>query len=223
MIKSSCGLGPPHLKLNVPAILAQFRELTQEEGGHSDAVFDTHPMLAIRVRSMLRFSTTETFHNLSEKSDSGQKNALLAIDDAIRKDFDKASGFAHESWENEALAEMRLWSVLTLFITDLRLSKQEQQLLESCFGKDHARNAMSFIRLGGKDTPSTVRSRLREACKNASGISQKKIEGLFSELERLASAASGDSEDIIRCLEEIAKALRIERRPCVTPWEPEIQ
>ena len=48
------------------------------------------------------------------------------IDDKIRQDFDKASGFSHETWENQSLARIRLWAVLLLFVSDRRLLKNRK-------------------------------------------------------------------------------------------------
>ena len=61
MIKTACGLGTPHLRPHLPSILDQFRELTDEVGGDEDSAFDSHPMFTIRVRSMIRFSTSDIF------------------------------------------------------------------------------------------------------------------------------------------------------------------
>lgn len=222
MIKTACGLGQPHLRLHVPSILAQFRELTNEVGGHAETAFDTHPLMAIRVRSLLRFSTTDAFHELRSDPSSRFREDLTGIDEKIRQDFDKAAGFSHETWENESLARIRMWAVLHLFVADLRLSKEEQEILTECFGEEHARNAISFVKSSGKRSPEAVQERFEEACEEAGPIGKEKLDQLFSEMERIASAASGDSEAILASLQSIADTLKVDRSPQIAPWEPDI-
>ncbi len=223
MMKTACGLGAPYLRLHVPTILAQFRELTEDAGGHRGAVFDTHPMMAIRIRSMLRFSTTDAFHELRENPNAIPSTIPGRVDEAIRHDFDRASGFTHESWENESLAQIRLWAVLLLFVSDHRLSKEEQHILRECFGEEHARNAISFVRSSGKRSPEVVLEKFQEACGEASAVGREKLDQLFSEMERIASAASGDNEAILGSLQSIADSLKIDRSPQIAPWEPDIE
>lgn len=222
MIKTACGLGEPHLRLHVPTILAQFRELTSEVGGHAEAAFDTHPLMAIRVRSLLRFSTTNTFHSLRADPGAVVDEDLTAVDEKIRQDFDKASGFSQETWEDHSLARIRLWAVLLLFVSDRRFSKEEQAILSECFGEEHARNAISFVKSSGNRSPEAVLERFREVCDEARMIGQGKLDRLFSEMERIASAASGDSEAILKSLQSIADVIGIERSPQITPWEPNL-
>jgi len=222
MIKTACGLGEPHLRMHVPTVLAQFRDLTDNVGGHAEAAFDTHPLMAIRLRSLLRFSTTETFHSLRSDPRSSTNEDLTSMDEKIRQDFNKASGFSHETWENQSLARIRLWGVLLLFVADLRLSKEEQKILSDCFGEEHARNAISFVKSSGKRCPEKVLERFHEACNEAGAVGQGKLDQLFSEIERIASAASGDSDAILESLRAIANALGIKRSPQIAPWEPDI-
>ncbi|MDC0314326.1 M48 family metallopeptidase [bacterium] len=222
MIKTACGLGEPHLRLHVPTILAQFRELTNEVGGHAEAAFDTHPLMAIRVRSLLRFSTTDTFHSLRADPGAAVNEGLTSIDEKIRQDFDKASGFSHETWEDQSLARIRLWAVLLLFVSDRRLSKEEQAILSECFGEEHARNAIAFVKGSGHNSPEAVLGKFTEACAEAPGIAPGKLDKLFSEMERIASAASGDNDAILDCLKTIGETLGVRRHPHIAPWEADI-
>jgi len=222
MIKTTCGLGEPHLRLHVPTILAQFRELTNEVGGHAEAAFDTHPLMAIRVRALLRFSTTNTFHSLRADPGAMVDEDITAVDEKIRQDFNKASGFSHETWEDQSLARIRLWAVLLLFVSDRRLSKEEQAILSECFGEEHARNAISFVKSSGHNSPEAVLGRFTEACAEAPGITPDKLEELFAEMERIASAASGNNDAILDCLKMIGETLGVCRSPHIAPWEADI-
>lgn len=222
MIKTACGLGEPHLRLHVPTVLAQFRELTDEVGGHAEAAFDTHPLMAIRVRSLLLFSSTDAFHILRNDPNASVDEDLTVIDDKIRQDFDKASGFSHETWENQSLARIRLWAVLLLFVSDRRLSKEEQEILSDCFGEEHARKAIAFVKSSGQRSPEAVMQRFQESCSDAEGVSPGKLDQLFSEMERIASAASGNTDSILDCLTTIGDALGVSRTPRIAPWEADI-
>jgi len=223
MVKSACGLGEPHLRFHLPSVLAQFRDLTGATGGYAGAVFETHPMLAIRIRAILRFSGSDAYRRIASGGPLGGCEDLVPIDEGIRKDFDKASGFAHETWEDERLGTLRLWAVLLLFAEDLYLSKEEQALLEECFGSEKAKGAIGFVKGSGGEAPTAIRRKLAAARAEAVGVSETKLESLFGELERLAAATSSTSEATEGLLRELATLLGLRRVPRIVPWEPNLQ
>ncbi|MDC0048739.1 M48 family metallopeptidase [Verrucomicrobia bacterium] len=207
MLKTASGLGSPHMQQHLPTILEQFRELSDQYGGNADSIFDSHPIFAIRIRSMLRFSTSGTFQKFPEGLGESDSEETLALDKSILTDFDKASGFAVETWENKTLGEIRLWAILYLFSYDMKLTKVEQSLIQSCFGADRSSNAIKFIRGNGSKAPQLILDRLSNACSKMSGIKTAKIKETFSEIEKFAESASGEEENTYKTLQEIANIM----------------
>jgi Peptidase family M48 len=213
MIKTACGLSTPHLRLHIPSILAQFRELTQDGGGLESSAFDSHPLLAVRLRAMLRFVGFQASYPGNDGHRENYQADLAKMDEAIRNDFDKASGFVAKQWEDQALEDVRLWAVIVLFVQDHKLTKREQELLSESFGVEKSALAIGFVKEAGGRAPEIAFERLRRACSESDGASLAGKTALFRDLELLALAASGETGELFEVLVSIARVLGIPDGP----------
>lgn len=211
ILKVASGLGAPHLRIHIPAVLDQHRMLANEIGGDATAILASHPMLSLRIRSLIRFSSSQEYCDYVKTGSRGR--SLAEIDELIQKDFDKISGFAGVERETSLLEELRLWAVLVLFADDGVLSSEEQKLLVRSFGQEDAEKAINYLRGEGGAAPESVKKRLARACVAAANIPYERLMSVYDEVEKLAGAASSEESSVLRCLKEIAECMGIVRQP----------
>jgi hypothetical protein len=163
MIKVAAGLGEPHLQPDIPSILLQFRELARGEGAAS-AIWTTHPIIPMRVRSLLRF---EPICRAIRQNGAYTEEDLMKVDDAIEVDFQRSSGFALQKISDKQLELARVWGLVLLFASDGVISKAEQHLMIENLGKETTTKVLKFLRSQGSGLSEAVDRRLAEACETA--------------------------------------------------------
>jgi len=163
MIKVAAGLGEPHLQPDIPSILLQFRELTRGDGAES-AIWTTHPIIPLRVRSLLRF---EPVFRAIRQNGAYIEEDLSKVDDAIEVDFHRSSGYALQKISDKQLEMVRIWGLVSLFAADGVISKAEQHMMIENLGRETTMKVLKFLKSQGSGLNEAVDHRLVEACETA--------------------------------------------------------
>jgi hypothetical protein len=191
MIKVAAGLGEPHLQPDIPSILLQFRELARGDGTES-AIWTTHPIIPLRVRSLLRF---EPICRAIRQNGTYIEEDLTKVDDAIEVDFHKSSGFALQKISDKQLEMARIWGLVSLFAADGVISKAEQHLMIENLGRETTMKVLKFLKSQGTGLNEAVDHRLVDACETARMAPLKDRKALLHEFSSLIdeTAISGSA------------------------------
>lgn len=181
MIKVAAGLGDPHLQPDIPSILLQFRELARGDGAEA-AIWTTHPIIPLRVKSLLRF---EPICRTIRQKKTCTKEEIKKVDDAIEVDFHKSSGFALRKIFHKHLSMARIWGLVSLFAADGVISKAEQYLMMENLGEEVAMKVLKFLKSQDSNLHELVDLKLVEACETARMAPLKDRESMISEFSIL--------------------------------------
>lgn len=206
MIKVASGLGPPHFQPNVVAMLAQFRQFAESEGRHG-AVFGTHPIIPLRVRSLLRF---QPFWQERLRERTTGRHDLGRIDDAIERDFQRSSGFALEEMASAQLGMVRVWGLVALFCADGILDRQEQRVLEGTLEPEVFAEVMKVLRHAEHRAPLVVKGKLSECCATVRMLPMERREEAMKDIDDLLTAAGSRSADTDRVMRHLASSLGLD-------------
>ena len=208
MIKVASGLGPPHFQPNVVAMLAQFRQFAESDGRHG-AVFGTHPIIPLRVRSLLRF---QPYWQARSRDRTPGRDELDRIDEAVERDFQRSSGFALEEMASLQLGMVRVWGLVALFCADGVLDRQEQGVLEGTLEPQVFAEVMDVLKQAGGRAPKVVNRKLRESCGTVRMLPVERREAALNDLDELLTAAGSRSADTERVMRHLASSLGLEAR-----------
>ena len=190
MIKVASGLGAPYLNPDIRGFLRQFRKLTDNRG-HYDSIWSSHPMIPLRVRAMLRF---DPIRKSLSQGDRISNELLGKVDEKINQDFHKATGFALEKIADKNIGDVRLWSMVSIFVADGILSKNEQCMMRNALGDETTNKVINFLKSSSSDMRQAVASRLQESCDQAKNAPLSEREKLINELDRIISTFANDGE-----------------------------
>jgi hypothetical protein len=190
MIKVASGLGAPYLNPDIRGFLRQFRKLTDNRG-HYDSIWSSHPMIPLRVRAMLRF---DPIRKSLSQGDRISNELLGKVDEKINQDFHKATDFALEKIANKNIEDVRLWSMVSIFVADGILSKNEQCMMRNALGDETTNKVINFLKSSSSDMRQAVASRLQESCDQAKNAPLSEREKLINELDRIISTFANDGE-----------------------------
>lgn len=147
-------------------------------------------MIPLRVRAMLRFDSIRKSYSQGDRI----SNELLSkVDERINKDFHKATDFALEKLANKNIEDVRLWSMVSIFVADGILSKNEQCMMRNTLGDETAEKIISFLK-GSSDMRQAVSARLEESCDQARNAPLSEREKLIKELNHIISTFAEDGE-----------------------------
>ena len=190
MIKVASGLGAPYLNPDIRGFLRQFRKLTDNRG-HYDSIWSSHPMIPLRVRAMLRF---DPIRKSLSQGDRISNELLGKVDEKINQDFHKATDFALEKIADKNIEDVRLWSMVSIFVADGILSKNEQCMMRNALGDETTNKVINFLKSSSSDMRQAVASRLQESCDQAKNAPLSEREKLINELDRIISTFANDGE-----------------------------
>ena len=190
MIKVASGLGAPYLNPDIRGFLRQFRKLTDNRG-HYASIWSSHPMIPLRVRAMLRF---DPIRKSLSQGDRISNELLGKVDEKINQDFHKATDFALEKIANKNIEDVRLWSMVSIFVADGILSKNEQCMMRNSLGDETTNKVINFLKSSSSDMRQAVASRLQESCDQAKNAPLSEREKLIKELDRIISTFTNDGE-----------------------------
>jgi hypothetical protein len=159
------------------------------------------------MRALLWFEMSQLYADwMGLKGDAPLSGKLL--DEKIEKGMAAVNGSRlAEINKREADSAMR-WGVLSLFISDGTLSKDEQTLLRQTFGNDIAKDMMTLLKEKG---PSEVMSKFDAALRSIRLMKREVKEALFLDLEHFAELAGGEIHVRRHVLEMSLKNMALDR------------
>jgi hypothetical protein len=206
VLKLATGLPDRFIRFDLSAYLKQAKELCQL-GGSEYALLSSHPLCPVRMRALLWFEMSQPYFDwVGQKGDASLSGKLL--DEKIEKDMAAVNGFRlAEINKKEADSAMR-WGVLSLFVSDGTLSKDEQALLRQTFGSDVAEDMMMLLKEKG---PSEVMSKFDSALRSIRLMKREVKEALYLDLEHFAELAGGEVHVRRHVLEMSLKNMALDR------------
>ena len=148
-------------------------------------------MIPLRVRAMLRF---DPIRKSFSQGDRISKELLSKIDEKINQDFHKATDFALEKIANKNIEDVRLWSMVSIFVADGILSKNEQCMMRNALGDETTNKVINFLKSNSSDMRQAVGSRLQQSCDEAKNSPLSEREKLIKELNHIISTFADDGE-----------------------------
>jgi len=202
LIKVASGLPSTELTVNVSDVLGQVRDLDRAEGGSLD-LFDTHPPIPVRIKSLLRLSNSESYCEWK-----GLSSTAAFTDQKMNADVARELTARYSELLTQQIHEHKktfvMWAAILIFSADKRISRQERLAVESLAGVDRAAAALEDLTgLGRKG----LEAKVRNAGALITRLGTVHVTSALDELSRVArdsasSAASAEWELIGRFLTE---------------------
>ncbi len=130
LIKLTSGLSQRHLGLDSMALLSQMKKIEKE------SVFDrsnsTHPPWYIRAFSLFHFSLSDFF--IQKNLEFYREDQIMNINKRIEKKLDEYIDNSNYTL-NKIIENYEFWYVVNHSLSDGKLSKSEQELIQEKFGK----------------------------------------------------------------------------------------
>jgi hypothetical protein len=159
------------------------------------------------MRALLWFEMSQLYADWMDLKGAAPLSGKL-LDDKIEKDMAAVNGFRlAEINKREADLAMR-WGILSLFVSDGTLSKDEQTLLRQTFGNDVAEDMMTLLKENG---PNEIISKFDEALRSIRLMKREVKEALFFDLEHFAELAGGEIHVRRKVLEMSLKNMALDR------------
>lgn len=187
VLKLATGLPDQYIRFDLSAYMEQARELRQM-GGTEYSLLSTHPICSTRMRALLWFSMSETYYRWTHRTSDAPLSSST-LDMRIAKDMASMSGFRLSELNKKEADAAMLWGVLSLFVSDGHLSKEEQALMKQTFGEETAENTFQFLRDNG---PDGVVSKFETALRSVRLMNAETKEALYEDLEHFAELAGGE-------------------------------
>jgi len=217
VMKLATGLPDRFLRFDLSAYLRQARDLRQL-GGTECGLLSSHPVCTTRMRALLWFEMSKPYSDWCGQNSSPPLSAEK-LGKKVEKDMASVSGFRlAEINKREADSAMR-WGVLSLFVSDGRLSKEEQVLLKQAFGNEVADDLLSFLREHG---PNGVGSKFKEALRSIRLMSVEIRRALFLDLKRFAELAGGEAIVRKQILKKTLQTIALDQEEANGVFELEI-
>jgi hypothetical protein len=203
LLKTAAGLGEPYLRPNITSFLNQFRDLLENEGNASSA-WATHPIIPLRIRSLLRFDPIA--RQIMSGQDVASEN-IEKVDRAIQDDFRKSNGNVLERIESELIGKVNTWALIWIIISDGILTKDEQALLYKIHGTERAEQLLIYLKSDSVDIKSDLFKKMEKACAGIKSFSSQKRLIVFEELKSLTNALSHSEQAYEKAILDVKKAL----------------
>ncbi len=187
VLKLATGLPDKFVRFDLSAYLKQARDL-RKLGGTEYSLLSSHPVCTTRMRALLWFEMSSPYYVWSDQKGSAPFSSVM-LDNKVEKDMAAVSGFRlAEINKKEANVAMH-WGVLSLFVSDGHLSKEEQALMKQTFGDKVAEDLLGFLREQG---PDGVISKFEASLRCVRLMSFEIKEALYLDLEHFAKLAGGE-------------------------------
>lgn len=210
VLKLATGLPDKYIRFDLSAYLDQAREL-KNSGGSEFGLMSTHPVCSTRMRALLWFDMSEAYYQWACRSERPPLSRDL-LDKRVAKDLAAVSGFRLSKINKEEADSAMFWGVLSLFVSDGHLSKDEQALMRQTFGEETALDALNFIRDNGADA---VITKFEKALRSVRLMDEETKEALYQDLEHFAELAGGEIKVRERVLERTLRQIQLDRVICL--------
>jgi Peptidase family M48 len=149
LTKLGTGLDNRHVRLDLPALLRQFREL-KSLGGNEYEASSTHPLFLCRLRALLWFEMSEPYQRWLGRPRADALTAA-AVDARIQAELSALSGVDLATGTIKIVRQASLWAALLAFTEKGVLPRAHQEFLTTRFGESETRKAVAFGRDFGRD------------------------------------------------------------------------
>jgi hypothetical protein len=186
LVKLASGLNDDYLKLDINEFLSQAENLSLKDSSLN--LFETHPTVLIRVKSILWFS----MHKLNIKydlKDSDIKN-LKKIDLKIKNDIDKFIDNTYKESIVKLEEKYRLWFSTAHVLRDDIFDKKEQKIYSKIFGSEKLKEIKNFLNNSNKkDVADIIEKNLLSIKSEIYNLNSSSFEEKISALENSAVSA----------------------------------
>jgi len=164
IVKTASGLGDEFLGKRVAEFIAQARSIKKVDIDAGE-VFATHPPMVIRARGLLWFSMSDLFSGFIGLPDGGLD--IQVVNERVEKDLSSALGERFTEKQSREVKDALLWMTLHEMLEDGSLTRREQKLIESFFGRETVLKVKAFIK---DKTVSGICDELRERAVEAHSL-----------------------------------------------------
>ena len=206
VLKLASGLPDEYIRFDLSAYLEQARDL-KNRGGSEYGLLSSHPACSTRMRALLWFDLSEPYHNWMQHPGKAPISSAQ-LDARVAKDMSAASGFRLSEINKEEVDSALRWGVLSLFVSDGHLSKEEQVLMRKTFGEESATDVLEFIRDNG---PAGVNQKFDASLRSIRLMNEETKEGLYRDLEHFAELAGGELDVRKKVLEMTLSRISLKR------------
>lgn len=203
LLKSAAGLGEPYLKPNITSFLNQFRDLVEKDGNEASVLF-SHPIIPLRIRSLLRFDPLARLIGAGKEVIAEQ---LIQVDRAIHEDFRRSHGNVLERMEQELMVKAKSWGMLWLFISDGVLTKEKQAILQQLNGREKTDQIIQYLRNNAENLKTELFKKMEKYCSEVKIMPQGKRVAFIDDLQSLSKGLIESSDAYERALADIRKIL----------------
>ena len=181
VIKTISGLPSELLKFNVSEFLNQLRMFETDASSLLDQT--THPSFLLRARALLLFSTSDKYQELF----NCEGKAISDVDTLLKREMDKHIDKSFNERAENLKGNFDFWLTCFAAVSDNLLSKEEQNYIETMFGKEKLEKLKSLIsERSPTDIQNLINQKLLEASNelaNYRGLSiNKDIDATVQEL-----------------------------------------
>ncbi|MHC4952675.1 MAG: M48 family metallopeptidase [Planctomycetota bacterium] len=162
MVKLASGLGEG-VHLEIDAFLAQLQDRPAEVD-HEWELHQSHPGLPLRLWSLLQFSETVDYGQLSSTPGAGRP--LREVDDAIAEELGKMGNGRLNELEEKSFLHALTWLGARLVHDDGVVEPKERAAMVELVGETLAEKSLRYAEAQGRDA---VESKLREALVRVKG------------------------------------------------------
>jgi predicted Zn-dependent protease len=200
MLKMASGMTGEFLRFDLSAYLDLGRNFYRL-GGFENNLIATHPTVFTRLRALIYFEMSDLFYeykHIKEKAPLTQKQ----MDKRIDKDLAAANGFRLMQLNRQVLQKTLLWGVLSIFVLDKRLTKEEQTLIKTHFPENNPEAAIQYVRDFG---PKKVLQRFEEQLECVIGLPVEEKKLLCDDLQRFAGYSKAkdlETENLLKIVFE---------------------
>ena len=201
ILKSASGLSERHIRFNLDEYLSQLRDLKSIDGDHQE-IYSTHPRFSLRLKALVLFSMSQPYYDWSERKETAPLSREK-MNKRIEKELSEASGNALETFREQTLEKVRIWSAASLVVADNRLTRDEQEVLASFIGGTNTEKLVNFIKGCGPGLNDEIRNRLDDAVQTAKDLPQNLKANLLKEIKVLGKKCSGDPQLITERIHQL--------------------
>lgn len=206
MFKTVSGLPKEFIEFNFNKLLEQLDDLKQIKNNYSQ-LYSSHPSILNRIEALMLFSQSDIYtKNFLKKNN--HKFSIHEVDHIIQNNIETVIGDEFNQLNKETYNNIKMWSSISLFLTDKKFSKEEQKIFSDYFGEEKLEEVKIFI---SNSDDKIIEEKLKFSANNASELRQMDKELLLKEIETLASKIEGDQQTILTKLSVIAEILNIKR------------
>lgn len=148
ILKTASGLDDRYLGARTSDFISQLSEIDPNTIDVSEE-YASHPPMTLRARALLWFSMSDIYLGLQGDATAATKVSI--VDDKIEKDLTSFLGTEYQRKQAKDISDALLWISLYEMIVDGILSKDDQAIIETEFGKTELERVRQFLQGKSKE------------------------------------------------------------------------